>query len=113
MQVEVISWAREHEALHPGLELLFHCPNEGRRSPRSGARMKRMGMMAGVPDLQLPLPVGRYSGLWMELKTKRGRLTDTQKWWLERLQRYGHHAVVCRSAEEAIDQIAEYTGMFR
>lgn len=60
---------------HPGL-YFWHTPNEGKRSPRTGARNKAMGVQRGVPDLSL-LWQGRYYGL--ELKTEKGRQTPEQR----------------------------------
>jgi hypothetical protein len=61
--------------------------NEGRRSPRDGARRKAMGMAAGEPDLRIYLPGGRT--LFVELKRKSGRLSDAQEWRHEELRRLG------------------------
>ena len=45
-----------------------HVPNEGKRSPQQGAKLKRMGMQKGFPDLVVPLPRGNYHGLYIEMK---------------------------------------------
>lgn len=39
----------------------FHPANEGKRSPRTGAEMKRLGMLPGVADLVIIRPNGLAS----------------------------------------------------
>jgi hypothetical protein len=54
-----------------------HSPNEGKRSPREGAKQKKKGLCPGWPDLDLISPEGIWHGL--ELKTPRGVLTPAQR----------------------------------
>jgi hypothetical protein len=79
--------------------------NEGRRSPRDGARRKAMGMTAGEPDLRIYLPGGRV--LFVELKTKRGRLSDAQEWRQEQLRALGHRVetVYAATPSEAVIKV--------
>lgn len=55
----------------------FHCPNGEARSPRTGARLKRMGVRPGVPDLCFVLPGGQSA--FLELKSGSGHLTQAQR----------------------------------
>lgn len=71
---------------HPELQLLYHVPNEGKRTWRTGARLKSEGLKPGVPDLCLPVARGKYHGLYVELKRRDQRATAcaTVKgggWW--------------------------------
>src|SRR5699024_2367061 len=70
---------------HPDLRLMYHVPNEGKRSARQGARMRAEGLRAGVPDICLPVPRGGYSALYIELKAGRNKPTDDQLAWLAAL----------------------------
>ena len=45
----------------------FHPPNGEKRSPRTGARLKRMGVVAGVPDLVL---IWQKRAIGLELKAE-------------------------------------------
>ena len=56
--------------------LYFSIPNEGRRSPRGAAELKRMGMRPGVADLCVIVD-GR--AFFMEFKAKGKKQTDVQK----------------------------------
>ena len=67
-----------------------------------------MGVKAGVPDLFLPYPGGDWHGLWIELKTERGRVMGTQREWIEYLRSQGYAAYVCRGAEQAINCLKMY-----
>lgn len=39
----------------------MHCPNEGKRSARTGASLKRQGMKPGFPDVLIFKPVNAWS----------------------------------------------------
>lgn len=87
---------------------IVHIPNEGKRSTAYGARMKRMGLRSGFPDLFLPYPRAGYHGLFIEMKTEGGKATANQKKWIAKLSARGYRAVVCVGADEAITDIRNY-----
>lgn len=92
--------------------MLMHVPNEGKRSKRYGAELKRMGLKAGFPDLGLLVPNKKYAGLFIELKADKTKsMTKEQKEWLEKLNSYGYKAVRCNGSEEAIQIIKRYLGI--
>lgn len=91
----------------PELELLYHIPNEGKRSLGAGARLKAMGLKSGVPDLCLPTAHGGYVGLYIEMKIKPNRPTEKQKKWLRALRAAGHMVAVCYDWNSA-KQLLEY-----
>ena len=72
-QMSVMDWARWNQNAHPELELLHHCPNGGSRNKAEAVKLKQMGVKAGIPDLCLPVPMGVYSGLYIEMKYDTGR----------------------------------------
>lgn len=93
----------------PELELLYHVPNEGKRSYKTAARLKAEGLKSGVPDICLPVPRGGYHGLYIELKrVKNSRVTQDQLDWIEALIAQGYVAAVCRGCDEAIELITRY-----
>lgn len=79
----------------PGLELL-HAVVNSQRTERERIRTAREGLIPGVSDLFLPVAQRGYHGLYLELKTKTGRLSPAQKSWIEavRLQGYAAYKVV-------------------
>ena len=77
-------------------ENFFHCPNGGKRSKASGARLKRMGVRAGVPDLLIFRERSPVVNIAIELKVPsgRGRLSSQQTDWLCVLANCGFYAHV-------------------
>ena len=55
-----------------------------------------MAMQKGYPDLFLAVPRGGYHGLYVELKSNRGRLTDEQEMMLALLAEQGYKTAVCK-----------------
>lgn len=105
-QLALMTWARRSSL--PDLDLLFHVPNGGQRSKTTAARLKCLGVKAGVADLFLPAPRAGKHGLWVELKAERGRLSPEQREWLEKMEANGYAAHVCFGWEAARDVIVEY-----
>lgn len=88
---------------------IVHIPNEGKRSERYGAELKRLGMRKGFPDLFVPLARRGYHGLFIELKRDITRKpTNEQLWWIEKLNAAGYYATVCYGADAAIKEINKY-----
>ena len=102
----------EQEAVVEYCDLLqipiVHIPNEGKRSLSYAARMKRMGLRSGFPDLFVPLARGGYHGLFIEMKYGKNKTTKKQKEWLELLSAEGYACAVCYNADEAIKTIEGY-----
>jgi hypothetical protein len=112
-QAKVVKWSHKRavRALMPDLEWLYHCPNGGQRSKLAGAQMTALGTKKGIPDLQLPGPVGKYAGLVIEMKVGDGKETKEQRKWLDRFQDIGWRVHTCYSAEEARRDICLYFGI--
>ena len=107
-QVAVFQWAGIMRKKHPELDLLYAVPNAGKRTPRQGAYMKAEGMKAGVPDIVLPVARGGFNSLYIELKIAKGRATDNQLAFLDKLTAENNLAVICIGADAAIRQIETY-----
>lgn len=108
-QQTLFEWARMMSGKWPELELLYHIPNEGKRSHKTGARMKAEGLRRGVPDICLPVARGGHHGLYIEMKrVKNSKVTKEQFEWIEALVAQGYVAAVCRGCDEAISLITSY-----
>lgn len=113
-QRNIFEWAGLMRRAHPELQLLYHVPNEGKRTWRTGARLKSEGLKPGVPDICLPVARGKYHGLYVELKRRdqrASRVRDSQRWWLVELGVQGYHAQVCYGAEDAQGVILRYLAL--
>ncbi len=90
--------------------LLFSVPNEGKRSKSTSSRMKAEGLVSGVSDLILLIPMNGYGSLCLEIKTKEGNTSPKQREWLEKSERMGNKTAICRSVDEFISTVNEYLG---
>lgn len=107
-QVVVATWALLHQRKYPALECLFAIPNGGKRDVRVAAKLKLEGVKAGVLDLQLPVPMHGWAGLWVEMKHGKNDLTPAQRRWAAAMSEVGHLVAVCWSADWAIRIIEDY-----
>lgn len=108
IQRSVVAFLALQESL--GRLLYFHVPNGGHRNPRTGANMKRLGTRAGVPDLCVIPKVGPV--IFIEMKSDKGTLEESQEAWLEKLPLFGCPVAVCRSLDE-VRQFLFQTGVIR
>lgn len=96
------------------IKMVFtHVPNAGRRSPREGARLKAMGMRAGVHDLLLFFENGLL--VLVELKTDTGALSPAQVKWHADMVRMGYHHHILQTAdwEIAVQQLASLVAHYQ
>lgn len=78
------------------------------KSWKQKAKNKAEGLRAGLPDLLIVLP---NLLLFIEMKrTKGGVVSPVQKEWIEELNKIdGVKAIVCKGADEAIENIETIT----
>lgn len=107
-QQHIIEWCEYNKFKYPGVNTILHVPNGGKRTRIEGAKFKRLGVRAGIPDLFLPIQKQGYGGLFIELKVDKGKVSTKQKEWIENLNINGYKAVVCYGFEEAKDIIEGY-----
>ena len=131
-QCALIDWARSLEPKYPELRLLMAYPSgelrpdQYRVDPKTGKKVRysvvgqklqRMGVLKNVPDLFLAKTICDttdtilYPGLFIEMKSKTGRLREGQKEFMELLREQGFRCEVCYSFEEARDVICDYLGI--
>lgn len=88
----------------------WHTPNESKATAAYRAKLKALGLSSGVPDLIIvtPPPCGGFVGAALELKAEKGRLSDTQKEWLQTLSGYGWATACTKGYQESIDILIEW-----
>ena len=95
-------------------EWLYHIPNGGGRSAAEAGIFKAMGVRKGVFDLHLPIPVyypGWHdvrAGLYFEVKSTDGRMSEDQKAFESRMFLVGHTMTHGRSVEQFHQAVREY-----
>lgn len=107
-QESLFVWAAFARCKLPEIDLLYHIPNGGSRNSIEAANLKKQGVKAGVPDLCLPVPRGKYHGLYIEMKYGKNKTSKNQDIWLENLQKQGYVALVCYGWQEAKEVILKY-----
>ncbi len=96
-------------ALQPRLgRFIFHVPNGGYRNKQEACSLKRQGVMPGVADIFVALPNDKYHGLWIEMKSRLGRVTPKQKNFSDNMVQVGYDTIICRSWLSAKSAIETY-----
>ena len=89
----------------------YHCPNGGYRRHLEAAKLKRMGVVAGIPDITIPEARKGYHACYIELKSEKGRLSDAQSMIKQQLEDRGNFVGVAYSIDEAITLTKWYLDM--
>jgi hypothetical protein len=76
-------------------------PNGELRHASVGLRLKAEGVKRGVADICIMLEDGKSA--WLELKAKKGRLSDEQIGFHAWCLRLGHLWACCRTMSEVLD----------
>ena len=122
-QIALIKWMRSAAQYYPQLKLL-HSSLNGVRMSMSRARIaKAEGMLSGIPDLFLPVPMlnidtGKWQhGLYIEMKkpktasSGKGTVSPKQKVIIEQLRAVGYQVDICYGWQEAKACILRYVGI--
>lgn len=89
-------------------DYLISNPNGGKRNIIEATRLKREGTKAGVSDLFLTIPSKSYHGMWIEVKTAKGKMSDKQLDWFEKQAYMGYKCEIVRSIDDFIKIINDY-----
>lgn len=76
-------------------------PNAGKRTRWAAQQVRREGLAKGFVDLIALAPEGKIA--FLEMKAAKGRLTESQSEWQERLARMGFPVGVFRDADAAVE----------
>lgn len=89
-------------------EVTASFPNEGRRSFKNASRMKAEGLKKGMPDIGIFYPTSKHHGMFIEFKSAKGRLSETQCYRIELLVALGYYCCVCWTLETAQEEVRKY-----
>jgi len=108
IQKNVFKWAKLMRVQYPALNRMFAIPNGGERNKIVAAKLKAEGVKAGVPDIFLSVARRGKHGLYIEMKSAKGRVRPEQREWLSELADEGYQCNVCKSFDEAVTVIVDY-----
>lgn len=108
----------EQQALARWLDCIgvvwFHVPNEGRHKVQYRVKQAAIGVKKGVPDILIltaPPAHPHFRGCAIEMKRQKGgALTDSQRYWLEMMERLGWAVTVSKGSAAAIKWLTEEMG---
>ena len=103
-QVAVVRWFRIAYPKH----IMFSIPNAAKRSVGLANYMRAEGLLAGVADIFVMCPNNKWHGLFIEMKAKKGKVSDQQAYFIEQAIEKGYMAWVCHGFEEAQALITKY-----
>jgi len=106
LQVQCISYFK----IHNPSKLIYAIPNGGLRNKFEAIKLKKEGVLAGIPDICIPhqSSCNRYNALYIEFKARLGRLSASQRHIIPYLEKAGNKVVVIRTFEEFRDTIKNY-----
>ena len=120
-QEALFTWIQLMTGQEPRFALAHHNANGEFRTKRTGAKLQRMGVLPGIPDIHLPIAAWHYQaigpipgdheyyGCWIELKRLTGgEATEAQRIIHGLLRLYGHYVAVCHGWVEAAQVLAWY-----
>jgi hypothetical protein len=102
LQISLVEWCRWR--LRPDV-IFWHTPNGEARDKRTAAKLKAMGVLPGVADLQFmwrEASDGHLRALFLELKRKGGKQTETQDDFERAVSSTGAHYRCVDSIDEAM-----------
>lgn len=104
-QKALIKWCEYMGYPH---NLIFAIPNGGHRHIIVAVKLKAEGVKPSIPDLFLPVAAWGKHGMFIEMKSKKGKVTKKQKIKIDELRKEGYHAGVCFGFDEAKIDIEAY-----
>lgn len=106
MQTHCVRWFRYQYPKYAGN--LFSVPNGADVSGTNRIKLSNEGLLPGVADLFLAVPSLTSHGLFIEMKTPAGTLSDVQRSFRDDVTNQGYKYVVCRSTDEFMIEIINY-----
>ena len=100
LQIQISLVSRLRLMCKPGI-VWFHVPNGEERDKRVAAKLKAMGVLPGVSDLTFMFANTRPN-LFLELKARGKKLTDTQEQFRDRVRALGHIYEWTDSIDDAV-----------
>ena len=91
--------------------LYYAIPNAGKRGFKAQRIFTLTGLKKGVSDLCIPINTGGIKPLYIELKYGRGKLSEDQREWIDRLKKAGNDAICTNDLRSCIKYIENHLGL--
>ena len=88
--------------------LLFSIPNGANKTIAQAMKFKREGLVSGIPDLMLAVPKGIYHGLFIEMKSNKGKPSANQIKMIGKLRDQYYYVDIINSFEQFTSLINKY-----
>jgi hypothetical protein len=115
IQVEIFDWIRKNEEEFEVLKCVYHTPNSFFGTGFGVINyLKKLGMRNGVYDIIVPIDNDVYSALYIEVKSKNGKLSDSQKQFKDIIMRHTSKwplFVEVFDSNAGIELISKYLGL--
>lgn len=105
-QTMLINWFRLQYPRYN--KCLFAIPNGGARHIRTAIKLKEEGLLAGAPDLFLMIARDNKHGMFIEMKSKKGKLQQNQVEFLAQAEVMGYATAVAFGFDDAKKNIINY-----
>lgn len=106
LQILCIEWFR---AMYPQYRmLLFAIPNGGKRNVVTALRMKREGVISGVPDLFLSIGRNGYHGFYIEMKFGKNKMSQNQEKFFQYAKKHGYKCELINSFDQFVREVTFY-----
>ncbi len=104
LQSECVQWFR----LQYPDKIIYAIPNGGSRNIIEASNLKKQGILSGVADLHLPIRSGNYHSLFIEMKYDKGKQTESQIAFQNKVEKFDNKYLVIRSFDEFVTEIKNY-----
>lgn len=103
LQKGCVKWFRLQYSKYS--KALFSVPNGGTRHPLEAITLKEEGATAGVSDLILAVPNKHNHGVFIEMKTPKGKVSKEQEAFLFLMKSLGYRVEVVRTFEQFVEVV--------
>jgi hypothetical protein len=104
IQTKVVQFVR---AFHPDV-LICSIPNGANTTSFNRVKLTHEGLLSGMPDLFIAEAKHGFNGMFLEMKTTKGKESNMQKKIRKQLNDKGYLVYVANSHLMAIDLINQY-----
>ena len=104
LQIECVRWF----GLNYPEKIIFAIPNGGSRNIIEAAKMKREGILKGIPDLCIPEASKGFNSLYIEMKFGKNKPSKEQLEIIKKLEYSGNCVKVCYTKKDFTDAVHFY-----